>query len=94
MPETAGAEALEIAERLREKMGDVAEAAGLPGEHVSTSVGVADMPVCAVDGASLIFSADAALLYAKREGRNRVVYVRDLSETELHESTIDSVYTH
>ncbi|KAA3628753.1 MAG: GGDEF domain-containing protein [Proteobacteria bacterium] len=86
MPETDGAGAMEIAERLRRKMGEVAKAADLPAMQISASFGVADFPACATDGAGLVAAADAALLFAKRTGRDRVVYYRNLSETE-HENS-------
>ncbi|MCL6106751.1 MAG: diguanylate cyclase [Actinobacteria bacterium] len=88
MTDTAGQAAYEAAERLRLELQQVAEDTGLPSAYVGASFGVADMPDCATDAASLIAAADAALLFAKRKGRNRVAYFRDLSETELNENDI------
>ncbi|MEW6019166.1 MAG: diguanylate cyclase [Pseudomonadota bacterium] len=79
MPEVVGSQAVEAAERLRMKVESVYESVDLPPSLTSASFGVADLPVCAEDGRSLIAAADAALLTAKRAGRNRVVYYRDIS---------------
>lgn len=91
MPETAGPDAVAVAERLRLKVGDVAEFAGLNQEPVAASFGVADLPACAGDKESLIAAADSALLFAKSKGRNRVAYFRELSETDLGERDLDSL---
>lgn len=75
MPETDGAEALQVAERLRQS----AEAtpfriASPPGElHVTVSVGIAGLERPEDTADALLERADQALYRAKREGRNRVV---------------------
>lgn len=65
MPGCASSDALAIAERIRREVAT---------EHVTlsltTSVGVANMPLHATDPESLMFAADAALYEAKRRGRN------------------------
>ncbi len=91
MPETTGKEACEVAERLRKKVGAVAEDVGLPQVPLAASFGVADMPSCANDNESLVAAADSALLFAKSKGRDQVAYFRDLSETELGERDIDGL---
>lgn len=83
MPETTGMKAVEMAERLRLKMDQVAKGVDLPKPYVGASFGVADLPVCATDGGNLITAADSALLCAKKNGRNQVIYFRDLSEADL-----------
>lgn len=85
MPETKGSEAVEMAERLRVNIDEVARGADLPKPYVSASFGVADLPTCASDGGSLIAAADTALLYAKRNGRNQVVHFVNMSESDLAE---------
>jgi diguanylate cyclase (GGDEF)-like protein len=66
--------AVQLAERMREAI----ERMQLPGVggggslRVTASFGVAAIPESALDGASLIAAADAALYRAKRAGKNRV----------------------
>ncbi len=68
LPDTAHAEALLVAERLRR----AAEAAGLPAK-CTLSAGVATLPEHAATGIALIDRADEALYAAKNAGRNRVM---------------------
>jgi len=89
LPEVAGSVAMETADRLRGMMKEVAREVDLPEAIIGASFGVADMPDCASDADSLISAADSALLFAKRRGRNRVAYFRDLSGTELEEGDIE-----
>ncbi|MHB9112690.1 MAG: HD domain-containing protein [Thermoleophilia bacterium] len=93
LPEEAAGAAMETAGRLRGLMKDVARDVELPESIVAASFGVADMPACASDAASLISAADSALLFAKRRGRNRVAYFRDLSGTELEEGNIERLHS-
>lgn len=83
LPEAPSGEAMITADRLRSLMKEVAHEVELPENLVSASVGVGDLPDCASDADSLISAADTALLFAKRCGRDRVVYFRDLSGAEL-----------
>lgn len=92
MPGTDGAVAFQLAEKLRRRIKRIAEDTELPTHYVGASFGVADLPSCAIDAPSLIAAADAALLFAKRKGRNRVAYFRDLSQTELKESDLKRLH--
>lgn len=83
LPEAPSGEAMITADRLRSLMKEVAHEVELPENLVSASVGVGDLPDCASDADSLILAADTAMLFAKRCGRDRVVYFRDLSGAEL-----------
>jgi diguanylate cyclase (GGDEF)-like protein len=91
MPEIAGPEAVKAADRLRRKFDRLYIGVDLPEDQTAASFGVADFPSCATDNNSLIAAADGALLFAKRQGRNRVAYFRDLSEAELNSEDIDSL---
>jgi diguanylate cyclase (GGDEF)-like protein len=90
MPELVAEDAMVAAERLRGQVKEqIAADVDLPQKYIGASFGIADFPQCASDGDSLISAADSALLFAKRKGRNRVAYFRDLSGTELNEEDID-----
>ncbi len=93
LPETPGDRAMEAADRLRYGMKQVALDVGLPERMVSSSFGVADLPPCASDADSLLSAADSALLFAKRRGRDRVAYFRDLSGTELVDGDIERLHS-
>lgn len=73
LPETGGAEALEMAERLRARIESEAIAVS-EGQHIPirVSIGIAALPEDAGSGEELVTVADAALYAAKREGGNRV----------------------
>ncbi len=91
MPEVSGAEAVEAADRLRRQIEGLYKQVDLPEYQTAASFGVADSPACATDAGSLIAAADGALLFAKRQGRNRVAYFRDLSTTELNNDDLDKL---
>ena len=78
LPDTAGAGALEAAERLRAAIA----AHPIPHQHatitVSASIGVAWCPAHADTGDGLLRVADQALYQAKRGGRNRTRSPTDL----------------
>jgi diguanylate cyclase (GGDEF)-like protein len=74
LPQTDVEGAELLAERMREAV-EAIEIERLDGEgalSVTASFGVASLPYCATDKASLIAEADAALYRAKRAGKNRV----------------------
>lgn len=69
LPQAGAAEAVELAEKLRSRVGEHEFAEGL---HCTISIGVAEM--CASDTPdTLIHRADKALYRAKNEGKNLVV---------------------
>jgi diguanylate cyclase (GGDEF)-like protein len=74
LPGTGKAEAIRLAERLRETI----ERESAPCDHnalpknITVSIGVASFPEDAEDKDKLIFCADGALYDAKRDGKNRV----------------------
>ncbi|RKH31864.1 GGDEF domain-containing protein [Corallococcus sicarius] len=74
LPQVSKATAFEVAETLRRA---VAEAVmlnrpGLPGGHVTVSIGVSHYPTDANTQEGLVDCADSALYCSKRTGRNRV----------------------
>ena len=74
LPGTTKAEAMRLAERLRETIERDTESAlsnGVP-RKITVSVGVSAFPDDADDREKLIFCADGALYEAKRAGKNRV----------------------
>ena len=74
LPETSPEGALELAERIHERIG--AERIRTPDDGdiaVTASIGVSTLPASAIDVRELIAAADAALYEAKRAGKDRVV---------------------
>ena len=71
VPETTGANALAVAEKLRRQV----EAHPFPGvpRPVTISCGVADYPTQGATRDELVAAADSALYQAKQAGRNRVI---------------------
>jgi len=82
MPETEGAGAADVADRVRERLA----AEKLPGGAVTLSFGVAEFPAHGDIGETLIAIADAALYQAKREGRDRVVVAPGAAERRRRQS--------
>ncbi len=75
LPETSGAEACTVAERLRE----ATLALNDNQQTVTLSLGVADNLRPNMTAADLLAAADSALYHAKRTGKNRVVLHADSS---------------
>lgn len=92
LPEMKAEQAMEIADKMRRDMSVVEADVSLSSGLVGGSFGVADLPHCASESDSLIAAADAALLFAKRRGRNCVAYFCDLSDTELREGDLDKLH--
>ncbi len=78
MPETDGAGAMVIAERIRERIAQVVTQTSQGPLQVTMSLGVATSPEDGQRKAELIGRADASLYHAKRHGRNRSVAARQL----------------
>lgn len=74
LPDTELNGAYDLAERVRKKIERLEAAVDGKGPvRVTVSAGVSSLPECARDEVSLAATADAALLKAKREGKNRTV---------------------
>lgn len=74
LPQVTKAEAAEVAEKLRRAVEEVTlpHLGGQPGNKVTISIGVANLPIDAIDHGKLVDCADSALYASKRAGRNRV----------------------
>ena len=79
MPETDGAGALVIAERIRTRLEEATFPTELGPVRVTLSLGVATFPCDGKEKARLVEVADACLYHAKRSGRNRSARSSDLS---------------
>jgi diguanylate cyclase (GGDEF)-like protein len=73
MPETDGAGALVIAERIRERIGAMVSSTPQGPLKVTMSLGIATFPDDGQKKAELVERADGCLYHAKRHGRNRAV---------------------
>ena len=82
MPETSSEDARRLAERVRSRVSTVKVA---PGESfaITASCGIADYPACGADATVVVSAADTALLWAKRHGRDRSFYYRDIRDMVL-----------
>ena len=78
MPETDAAGAMVIAERIRERIGQLVTETTQGPLKVTMSLGVATSPDDGQKKAELIERADGCLYHAKRHGRNRCVAARQL----------------
>jgi diguanylate cyclase (GGDEF)-like protein len=78
MPETDTAGALVIAERIRQRIGELVTGTGQGPLQVTMSLGVATYPADGQLKAELVERADGCLYHAKRHGRNRSVTAASL----------------
>jgi diguanylate cyclase (GGDEF)-like protein len=75
LPDTNQDEALEVAERLRNRVGDRLFTTGSVRDlQVQVTIGVAVFPIDADTAPALVEKADAALYEGKKQGKNRVVF--------------------
>jgi diguanylate cyclase (GGDEF)-like protein len=78
LPDTAGTDAMTVAEKIREKVSALAMLITPPGGdtedevRIKTSLGISAAPKHADNVRNLVFTADMALRKAKEKGRNRV----------------------
>ena len=71
LPETNLSDAVELAERIRER---IADRVFFEAGHITASIGVANYPTNAIGRDELLRVADRALHEAKNNGRNRVAH--------------------
>lgn len=76
LPETTKAEALQVADRMREAVEQKVNVEKVWTQHITVSIGVATFPEDGKTAEAVLEAADQALYVAKRQGRNRVVGAR------------------
>jgi diguanylate cyclase (GGDEF)-like protein len=72
LPETTKAEAMQVAERMRESVELKMNEGNAWTQRITVSVGVATFPEDGLTAEAVLEAADQALYVAKRQGRNRV----------------------
>jgi diguanylate cyclase (GGDEF)-like protein len=82
LPETSSEDARRLAERVRTRVNSLKVASDESG-GITASAGIADYPACGVDATVVVSAADTALLWAKRHGRDRCFYYRDIRDMVL-----------
>lgn len=80
MPESSHANALQIAERMRQHIKQTRIESSSSVLNVTASFGVASYPEDGENIDKLIASADSALYHAKRTGRNKVISTGDIEQ--------------
>ena len=80
LPKTTSDDARQLAERIRVQVREIDVAPG-SDFRVSASIGVADFPACGLDAKTMLGAADSALMWAKHQGRDCVLYYRDARQT-------------
>jgi diguanylate cyclase (GGDEF)-like protein len=90
LPGTSMKQAAVVAERVAQGVREIDLDVPDP-PRLSISIGVADFPACGRDRESLIAAADAALLFAKRSGRDMIADFSQLSLVELDQSALEGL---
>ena len=90
LPGTPVKRAASVAERIAQGVRDIVIDVPEP-PRLSISIGMADFPACGSDRESIIAAADAALLFAKRSGRDMVADFSSVSLVELDQSALDGL---
>ena len=90
LPDTSVREAAAVAERVAQGVRGIE--LGVPDPPpLSISIGMAEYPACGRDRESLIAAADAALLFAKRSGRDMVADFSQVSVVELDQASLEGL---
>jgi len=82
LPETSSEDTRMLAERITSRVRSLKIVTG-ESFLIGASAGIADYPLCGADATSVVSAADTALLWAKRHGRDRCFYYRDIHEMML-----------
>jgi len=87
---TSAKQAASLAERVAQGVREIVLDVPDP-PRLSISIGMADYPACGRDRESLISAADAALLFAKRAGRDMIADFSEMSLVELDQSALEGL---
>ena len=90
LPGTSMKQASTLAERVAQGVREI-ELGVADAPRLSISIGIADFPACGRDRESLIAAADAALLFAKRSGRDMIADFSRVSLVELDQSALEGL---
>lgn len=90
LPGTPVRQAASLAERIAQGVRDIVLDVREP-PRLSISIGMADFPACGRDRESIIAAADAALLFAKRSGRDMVADFSHVSLLEFDQSALEGL---
>lgn len=90
LPGTPVRQAASLAERIAQGVRDIVLDVAEP-PHLSISIGMADYPACGRDRESIIAASDAALLFAKRSGRDMVADFSHVSLVEFDEAALEGL---
>ena len=90
LPGTSTAQAAAVAGRIAQGVREIDLDVPEP-PRLSISIGVADFPACGRDRESLIAAADAALLFAKRSGRDMIADFSQISLVELDQTGLEGL---
>ncbi|HEY5388249.1 MAG TPA: diguanylate cyclase [Thermoleophilia bacterium] len=90
LPGTPVRQAASLAERIAQGVRDIVLDVPEP-PRLSISIGMADFPACGRDRESIIAAADAALLFAKRSGRDMVADFSHVSLVELDQAALEGL---
>ena len=90
LPGTSTKQAASLAERVAQGVREIVLDVPDP-PRLSISIGMADYPACGRDRESLIAAADAALLFAKRTGRDMIADFSEMSLVEFDRSALEGL---
>lgn len=90
LPETPARQAETVAQRVRQGVKEIILDVPNPPE-ISVSIGMADFPFCGKERESLIAAADAALMFAKRSGRDMVTHFSAVTPLEFDGSALEGL---
>jgi diguanylate cyclase (GGDEF)-like protein len=90
LPGTSVKQGAAVADRIAQGVRDIELAVPEP-PRLSISIGLADFPACGRDRESLLAAADAALLFAKRSGRDMIADFSRISLVELDQRDLEGL---
>ena len=90
LPETPSRQAEAVAQRVRQGVKRIVLEVPNPPD-LSISIGVADFPFCGKERESLIAAADAALMFAKRSGRDMVTHFSAVTPLDFDSAALEGL---